>query len=128
MRKILRHINFETKEYCKTPINSENDIKQVFDSQDGEYIYNPTFNFNIEPYVDKYLMILHGVSLTKKAQSLQTISIVFNRNGKLDSSQENLMVSMNNLHKNMLMAFAPYLKDMSPREVENYLEEQWTNK
>lgn len=27
MRKILRHINFETKEYCKTPINSENDIK-----------------------------------------------------------------------------------------------------
>ena len=41
MRKILRHINFETKEYCKTPINSENDIKWVFDNQDGEYIYNP---------------------------------------------------------------------------------------
>lgn len=73
-------------------------------------------------------MILHGVSLTKKAQSLQTISIENNRNGKLDSSQENLMVSMNNLHKNMLMALAPYLKDMSPKEVENYLEEQWTNK
>lgn len=123
MRKILRHINFETKEYCKTPINSENDIKWVFDNQDGEYIYNPTFNFNIEPYVEKYLMILHGVSLTKKAQSLPTISIKNNRNSKLDNSQENLMVSMNNLHENMLMALAPYLKDMPPREVENYLEE-----
>ena len=68
-------------------------------------------------------MVLHGVSLTKKAQSLPTISIENNRNGKLDNSQENLMASMNNLHENMLMALAPYLKDMSPREVENYLEE-----
>lgn len=121
MKRILRHINFETGEYCKTEINSKGDIKWIINNQDEEYIYYPTFN--IEPYIDKHLMVQHGVSLTKKAQSLPTISIESNRNGKLDNSQENLIVSMKNLHENMLMALAPHLKDMSPREIENYLDE-----
>ena len=126
LRRILRHINFETGEYCKNEINSPNDIKWIIDKKDGEYIYNLTFD--IEPYIDKYLMVQHGVSLTKKAQSLPSMSTENSRRRKLDNSQENLMVSMNNLHENMLMELATYLKDLSPKEVENYLEENLYSK
>lgn len=121
LRNILRHINFQTDEYCKTLINSEDDIKWILDEMNGEYFYNPTFD--IEPYIDKHLMVKHGVSLTKKAQSLPTMSTENNGKRKLDNSQENLIMSMNNFLENMLMELSPYLKDMSPREAENYLEE-----
>ena len=134
MRKILRHINFETGEYSQTPINNSEDIKWILDQKTtpkgkgkeksfGEYYYKK--DFDIEPYVSKYFSVKEGVTLVRKTHS-SNITLSDNKRGhKITNSHEKLIAAINLLQADLFMTFSPQLKEMSPIEVQKYLEEHY---
>lgn len=134
MRKILRHINFETGEYSKTPLNNREDIKWILDQETtpkgkgekksfGEYYYKK--DFDIEPYVDKYFAVKEGVTLVRKTYS-SNITLLDNKRGhKITNSHEKLIAAINLLQADLFMTFSPQLKGLAPIEVQKYLEEHY---
>lgn len=134
MRRILKHINFETGEYSKSLINGKEDIKWILDQETtpkgkgenksfGEYYYKS--DFDIEPYVEKYFAVKEGVTLVKKTYS-SNIALSDNKRGhKITNSHEKLVAAIKLLQADLFMTFSPQLKGLSPTEVQKYLEEHY---
>ena len=134
MRKILRHINFETGEYSKIPINNKEDIKWILDQKKapkgkgatkgfGEYFYKK--EFDIEPYVDKYFAVKEGVILVKKTYTSNLTLGETKRGHKITNSHEKLIAAINLLQADLFKTISPQLKGLSPIEVQKFLEEHY---
>lgn len=137
MRKILMHVNFETGEYYKSPINSDNDIKWILDQKDpprgkggakglGEYYYNPSFN--IVPYIERHMAIQSGVILIKRAPTSAIDTQLNSKEKKVINYQEKLIAAINDIQENVFTQLAPFLKDLSPSDAHKYLEEHLYSK